>query len=100
MTPTIEKSFSPEPRLKTTEASSSAQLNISSSRQIWNATRFRPGEDQVVFRRWRLRLFIFYGAAALLIGGLAVVDRPRTLISAEAPANPAMASASDIRRPH
>jgi hypothetical protein len=99
MTSIIEKSFSPEPRLKTAEASQNAQLNISSPRQIWNASKFRPGEDQIVFRRWRLGLFVFYGAA-LLIGGLAVADRPRTLISAEAPANPAMASASDIRRPH
>jgi hypothetical protein len=100
MTQTMEKSLSAELRLKPTEASSNVHLGVSSPRPVWDAGKFRPGEEQIVFRRWRLGLFVFYGAAALLIGGLALVDRPRTLISAEAPANPAMASASDIRRPH
>ena len=56
---------------------------------------FRPGipEDQVAFRRWRLGFFIFYGAIALLLGGLAtVVDRPGALVSAAAPANQTIAS--------
>jgi hypothetical protein len=97
MTP---KPLSPEPYLKKTEASQNPYLGISYPRQVWNRSRFQPGEDEIVFKRWRLRLFIFYGAAALLISGLAVVDRPRAFISAGVSANPAIASANDVRRPH
>jgi hypothetical protein len=100
MTPAIEKSFLPEPRLNPTEAPPNAQLGVSTPRPVWDASKFRPGEDRIVFRRWRFGLFVFYGAAALLIGGLAVVDRPRTLLSAEAPAHAAIASANDIGRSH
>jgi hypothetical protein len=63
-------------------------------------TNVRPGipEDQVAFRRWRLGFFIFYGAIASLLGGLAMVaDRPGTFISAAAPTNPTLASTSPMR---
>jgi hypothetical protein len=37
-------------------------------------------EDQLDFRRWRLGLFAFYSAVALLLGGLAIIaDRPGTV---------------------
>jgi hypothetical protein len=100
MTPATEKPLSVEPYFKKTDAADKPHLGISSPRQVWYGSKFRPREDELVFKRWRLRFFIFYGAVALLISGLAVVDRPRAFISAGVSANPAIASANDIRRPH
>jgi hypothetical protein len=66
-------------------------------------SRFGRGasEDQIVFKQWRLGFFIFYGAIASLLGGLAMVaDRPGTFVSAAAPTNPTIASTDTMRRPN
>jgi hypothetical protein len=55
-------------------------------------------EDRITFKRWRLGFLAFYCAVIALLGGLAAaVDRPATLISASAPANPAAVATGSIR---
>jgi hypothetical protein len=61
--------------------------------------RSAASEDQIVSKQWRLGFFIFYGAMASLLGGLAMVsDRPGTFISAAAPTNPTIASTDTMQR--
>jgi hypothetical protein len=46
----------------------------------------RSREDEIFLRRWRKGFFVFYGATALLLGGLAVISsRSETLAGATAP---------------
>jgi hypothetical protein len=100
MTPAIEKPFSPGTRLTRTDA---AHFDVSLTRHVLDASKFRPRphEDEIVFKRWRLGFFIFYGATALLLVGVGVAaDRPATLASAAAPTKPAIVSADATRRPH
>jgi len=55
-------------------------------------------EDRITFKRWRLGFLAFYCAIIALLGGLAAaVDRPATVISASAPANPAVVATGSIR---
>jgi hypothetical protein len=55
-------------------------------------------EHQIIFKQWRLRFLIFYGAIVSLLGGFALVaDRPGTLLGATAPTNPTMASTNTMR---
>jgi hypothetical protein len=86
------------PRINDTGA---AQLDVACARSVWNEGKARPGEDQIVFRRWRRGFFIFYGATVLLLGALAVIaDRPGTSDSAATPSTAAIASADIFRRSH
>jgi hypothetical protein len=78
-----------------------ARLDVSCAHSVWNESQGRPGEDQVVFRRWRRGFFMFYGAIALLLGTLAVIaDRPGTSDSAATQRTAAMASADPVRHSH
>ncbi len=77
-------------RLNETDAQNT-HLDVSSPRCVWGGSKFRSREDEISFRRWRLGFIAFYGAAALLLGGLAVTaDRPATLASTAAPPNSAI----------
>jgi hypothetical protein len=102
MTPAIEKSTSSEPHFGKTELSQNTHLEVSFPGH--NGTRYRSPEDDVVFRRWRLRFFLLYGAMALLLfGGVSIfADRQgkATFITATATNNPAVTSADAARRPH
>ena len=78
-------------RLNETNAAQNTHLDVSSPRCVWGGSKFRSREDEMSFERWRLGFFVFYGAAALLLGGLAVTtDRPATFASTAAPAKPAI----------
>jgi hypothetical protein len=78
-----------------------AQLNVSCARSVWNETQARPGEDQIVFRRWRRGFFVFYGAVALLLGVLAAIaDRPGTSDRVATQSTAAIASADTITHSH
>ena len=104
MTPAIEKPASSKVDSGKTVVSQDTRLDVSCPRCIWDGSRFRSREDEIIFRRWRLRFFFLYGAiAVLLFGGFAIfADRPgtATLIAATAPTHAAMASADAIRHPH
>ena len=59
--------------------------------------RFRSREDEIIFRRWRLGVFILYSTAVVLLAGLATAaHRPETFASAAAPTK-AIASADTKR---
>jgi hypothetical protein len=78
-------------RLNETDAAQNTHLDVSSPRCVWGGSKFRSREDEISFGRWRLGFLIFYGAAALLLGGLAVTTvRPAAFASTAAPANSAI----------
>jgi hypothetical protein len=102
MTPAIEKPVLSKIHSAKAVFSENARLGASYPRCIGDGNRFRSPEDEIVFRRWRLRFFFFYGAITLLlVGGFAIADRPGTgtLAAATAPTNPAIASVDVTRRP-
>ena len=83
------------------DASRTENLDAGSDGCVLDARKFRqrgPAEE-ILIGRWRLGLFAFYTAIALmLVGGFAVVaDRPGTIISASAPTNPTIASSDPER---
>jgi hypothetical protein len=98
----MEKPFSRATHLNETDVPQHGNLDVSSPCCVWDGSKFPPRapEDEIVFRRWRLGFFVFYGATALLlVGGLAAIaDRPGTITTAAAPAHPAIASTAAIRR--
>jgi hypothetical protein len=76
----------PQIRLNETDTAQNTQLNVSSPRCAWGGSKFRSREDEISFRRWRLGFIVFYSAAALLLGGLAVTaDRLATVASTASP---------------
>jgi hypothetical protein len=76
----------PQIRLNQTDPSQNTQLNVSSPRCAWGVSKFRSREDEISFRRWRLGFIVFYSAAALLLGGLAVTaDRLSMVASTASP---------------
>jgi hypothetical protein len=78
-----------------------SQPGVSRARSVWNETQARPGDDQIVFRRWRLGFFVFYSAMALLLGALAVIaDRPGTSDRTATTSTAAIASAETITHSH
>jgi hypothetical protein len=75
-------------RLSETETAENknTRLNVSSPRCAWGENKFRSREDEISFGRWRLGFIVFYGTAALLLGGLAVTaDRLSMVASTAAP---------------
>jgi hypothetical protein len=96
MTPAIEKPASSKTGAGETAFSEHTRLDVSCSRFIAGGSKFRSPDDEIVFRRWRLGVFLFYGAIALLlVAGFGMfADRPgqRTL-GATAASNPAPISA-------
>ena len=80
MTPAIEDPASSEVHSGKTDFSQNMHVDASCPGSIWDVSRFRSLEDEIVLRRWRLRFFICYGAIALLlVAGFALVaDRPGT----------------------
>jgi hypothetical protein len=97
----METPFSPAKRLNETDVSQHANLDVPSPRCVWDESKLPPRapEDEIVFRRWRLGFFVFYGAMALLlVGGLAAIaDRPGTITTAATAAYPAIASTAAKR---
>jgi hypothetical protein len=76
----------PQIRLNETDTAQNTQLNVSSPRCAWGGSKFRSREDEISFARWRLGFIVFYGAAALLLGGLAVTaDRLAMVASTASP---------------
>ncbi len=95
MIPSIEEHLSPRTFSGRASSSQNAHLNVSYPRRIWSRSGFQRGspEDQTVFRQWRFGFFVFYGAVALLLGGLAVIaDRSGTITTAAARLNPPTAA--------
>ena len=79
------------------------RTGVSTPRNVWDKLSNRPElpRDSMTVRRWRLGFVIFYGAAVLLLGGIAAtVERVGSLTSAATPTNPEIASADTPRRPH
>lgn len=100
MTPTMQKLPARAPGI---DAQQHVHANISYPRCILHRSEFRAGnaDDQIVFRKWRRGFFIFYGAVALLLGGVAVVaDWPATINIAAARLGPAAATAGIDRHPN
>jgi hypothetical protein len=104
MTAAIEKSAFPAASRTKTDTLQHSFFDVSCPRSVWAGSRSRPGsDDEITFRRWRSRFFLFYGTViALLLGGIVVfANRPgsSTLTAAAAPASPAIASADIMKRP-
>jgi hypothetical protein len=80
-------------RLNETDAAQDTHIDVSSPRCVWGRSKFWSREDEISFGRWRLGFLVFYSAAALLLGCLAVTtDRPAAFASTAAPANSAIAN--------
>jgi hypothetical protein len=82
--------------------SKDARLDVSCPRCIAGGSKFRSPDDAIVFRRWRLGFFIFYGALALLLAaGFGIsADRPgQGTLGATASSDRAPGSAEAERRP-
>ncbi len=100
MIPPIEEQLSQRAFSGKAGPSKNVPLNISYPRRIWSRSGFQPGspEDQTVFRQWKFGFFVFYGAVALLLGGLAVIaDRQGTITTAAARLNPPTAATDSGR---
>jgi hypothetical protein len=95
MTPSNEEQLSPRTLSGKADAPQNAHLNIFYPRHVWSRSGIQRKypEDQTVFRKWRLGFFVFYGAVALLLGGLAVIaERPGTITTVAARLNPPTAA--------
>jgi hypothetical protein len=77
--------------LNESDTAQMTHLDVSSPRCVWGRSKFRSRQDEISYSRWRLGFLVFYGAAALLLGGLAMTaDRPETFASTAAPAGSAI----------
>jgi hypothetical protein len=58
-------------------------------------------DEQIIYKQWKRRFFVFYSAIVLLMGGFAAIaDRPGTSGSEAAPIHQTTASADILKHSH